>query len=360
MRPRKPRKPRGTRGTREGRPRKDTVATGNTEKTEMPDRHGEHGNWSRQGREREHWNTKSRTMVGTRLYEVAIQFPELEPITASYLGGGCDSVALLINETWVFRFPRTAEVEAQLAVESALLSRLAPLLPLDVPRFEFHGRPGAHFPRRFVGYRKISGTPAIGTDPGDLDPAEVERLGQFLARLHDTPLDLARACGVPDEPLGRVLGELRDDALRALVEVRKAAPAAPYDRWRALLEDPPRRPDAAPVLAHNDLAAEHVLLDPEARRVTGVIDWSDAAITAPEVDFAGFWHWGGEALATAMLRAYESAGARLCVGALEMSRYLGACRGAMDVAFGVEMQRPEYVTAGLRALHLCDRDHEPR
>lgn len=285
--------------------------------------------------------------------EIAEQFPELTPVAARHLGEGCDSVALLINDTWVFRFPRTAEVEAQLAVESALLPALAPKLPLDIPRFEFHGRPGAHFPRRFVGYRRISGTPAIGTDPGDLDPADVGRLGQFLARLHDTPLDLARACGVRDEPLGGVLGELRDDALRALVEVRKAAPEAPYGQWRALLEDPPRLPDTAPVLAHNDLAAEHILVHSESRRVTGVIDWSDAAITSPEVDLAGFWHWGGEALATAMLRAYESAGRRLGAGGLEMSRYLGACRGAMDVAFGLQTERPQYVTAGLRALRLC-------
>jgi hypothetical protein len=38
-----------------------------------------------------------------------------------------------------------------------------------------------------------------------------------------------------------------------------------------------------------------------------------------------------------------------------VARYMSACRGAMDVAFGVEMQRPEYVRAGLRALHLSRR-----
>jgi hypothetical protein len=42
-------------------------------------------------------------------------------------------------------------------------------------------------------------------------------------------------------------------------------------------------------------------------------------------------------------------------GALEdatvtRATYLAACRGVMDVAFGVERQRPEYVTAGLSAL----------
>ena len=295
-------------------------------------------------------------MDDTSLYEIAGQFPELKPTTASYLGEGCDSVALLVNDTWVFRFPKTSEVEAQLAVESALLPRLAPRLPLEIPRFEFHGRPGDHFPRRFVGYRRINGAPALGMDPGELDPADVERLGHFLARLHDTPLDVARTCGVRDEPLAEVLEELRDEAIGDLEEVCRVAPEAPVHDWRALLEHPPAVPDSAPVLAHNDLAAEHILVDAAMHRVTGVIDWSDAAITAPEADFAGFYHWGGEELTGAVLRAYEAVRGPLGPDTLTMARYLGACRGAMDVAFGVQTERPEYVAAGLRALVLCGRD----
>ena len=31
----------------------------------------------------------------------------------------------------------------------------------------------------------------------------------------------------------------------------------------------------------------------------------------------------------------------------------GTCRGTMDVAFGLDRGRPEYVAAGLRALRLC-------
>jgi aminoglycoside phosphotransferase (APT) family kinase protein len=47
------------------------------------------------------------------------------------------------------------------------------------------------------------------------------------------------------------------------------------------------------VLVHNDLAAEHVLGDPESGMPTGVIDWSDMALGAPVVDFAGLFHWSG-------------------------------------------------------------------
>jgi aminoglycoside phosphotransferase (APT) family kinase protein len=40
-----------------------------------------------------------------------------------------------------------------------------------------------------------------------------------------------------------------------------------------------------PVFSHNDLGIEHVLIDPGTWTVTGIIDWSDAAIVDPAIDF---------------------------------------------------------------------------
>lgn len=293
-------------------------------------------------------------VFGARLDAIATQFPQLRPVTANYLGEGCDSEALLINDRWVFRFPKTAEVEAQLAIESALLPAIGDRLPVAVPRFFFHGQPGEHFPRRFVGYAKLAGVPAIGLDPVTIAAADVTRLGLFLAALHGTPVETARACGVPVEDLRASLHALRAEALQSLTEIARVAPDAPLELWRSMLDRPPDvRSDEALVLAHNDLAAEHILVDPAVGRITGVIDWSDAALTRAEVDFAGFFHWGGERLAAAVLRVYELSRPRLPGHALDVARYLGACRGALDVTFGTDSRRPEYVAAGLRALRLC-------
>ena len=46
-------------------------------------------------------------------------------------------------------------------------------------------------------------------------------------------------------------------------------------------------PDGAiqPVFSHNDLGIEHVLVDPDTGAVTGIIDWTDAAIVDPAYDF---------------------------------------------------------------------------
>jgi aminoglycoside 2''-phosphotransferase len=282
------------------------------------------------------------------------QFPHLAPVSVSHLGEGCDSIAVLVNDEWVFRFPKTVDVERQLAMEARLLPLLADRLPLPVPRFHYHGLPDEHFPRHFVGYPKITGRPALGVEPGVVGSDEIARVGQFLAALHSIDLGVARQCGVPLDNLHESLDEVRIDALEGLEHAANADPRAPLGRWRTFIATvPPVVSIETLVLAHNDLAAEHILIDPEDGRLTGVIDWSDAAITGPEVDFAGLFHWGGEPLVRAVLRTYESVRGPLPSGALQFARYLGACRGAMDVTFGLEMQRPDYVAAGLRALRLC-------
>ena len=280
------------------------------------------------------------------------QFPALRPITAVALGEGCDSIAVEVNGRFVFRFPKRADVAEQIAIESRILPRLARTSPLPIPVFQFFGEPSEEWPHRFVGYPKLSGHPAIHDDMSagprlHLAPA----IGQFLSWLHAFPVEEARAQGVPQQSLDTLIAEVRTDALDDLPVVAEVAPHAPIvSVLRRLLDAP--APSASPaVLVHNDLAAEHVLVDDEGRRVTGVIDWSDIAISEPAVDFAGIFHWGGDAFADAVLTSYEG---HVDEGLLARARFMAVCRGVMDMAFGREFGRPEYIRAGLRALQVWD------
>jgi aminoglycoside phosphotransferase (APT) family kinase protein len=283
---------------------------------------------------------------------IGAQFPELAPVRLSYLGQGCDSTAFEVNGTWVFRFPKTNDVERQLQIEARILPLLAEQLPVAIPRFKFHGERSVIFPRRFCGYPKLPGVPAIRLGPDGVRlEALVEPLARFLSALHAFPVAAAADAGVPGQRLSELVEEIQSDALEDFAQVIRTAPGAPLDRWRRFLETRVERPAPARVaVVHNDFAAEHVLVDPASSGITGAIDWSDIAISDPVVDFAGIFHWGGEPFAREVLGAYEG---WLDEQHLALARYMAACRGAMDVAFGLERERPEYVTAGIRALHFC-------
>ena len=78
------------------------------------------------------------------------------------------------------------------------------------------------------------------------------------------------------------------------------------------------------MLAHADLGAEHIL--EAAERITGVIDWSDAAVTDP-------------ALRARRLRGLEDA-------AMDRIEFFARCAALEDLACG----RPEHVRAAERSV----------
>jgi hypothetical protein len=101
---------------------------------------------------------------------------------------------------------------------------------------------------------------------------------------------------------------------------------------------------------HRDLAAEHILLDPQTQQVTGIIDWSEISVADPAIDFAGIFHWGGLDFTNAVLSRYNHEPDN---GLLIRARFFAACKSIGDVTFGLETHRPEYIHAGVRALRLC-------
>ena len=284
---------------------------------------------------------------------IEAQFPALAPARVSTLGEGCDSIAFDVNGEWVFRFPKRDDVARQCEMEARILPALAEQLPVAVPRFRFHGQPSSKFARSFVGYGKLPGEPAICMNPGAVPMDRlVQPLAAFLAALHAFPIATAAAAGAPAQRVDEVIAGIQAEALGELERVRAVDPSAPVAAWRQFIEAGINAslPSGRAALVHNDLAAEHVLFDPTAQAITGVIDWSDAVISDPVVDVAGLLHWGGEPFARAVLDACDG---EFTDSDFRVARYIAACRGAMDVAFGLDHGRREYVIAGLNALHLC-------
>jgi aminoglycoside phosphotransferase (APT) family kinase protein len=283
---------------------------------------------------------------------IEAQFPQLAPARVSFLGEGYDSSAFDVNAAWVFRFPKRADVERQLLVEMRILPVLAGRAPLPIPSFVFHGQPSGTFPRHFGGYRKLAGVPGLQVDPAQVSfPALAPVLGRFLSWLHAFPVSEAARLGVEHHPVESLIEEVRTEALTDFELLNRAAPDAPLATWHAYLKSvPDARSPLSPALVHNDLAAEHILIDEAARAVTGIIDWSDIAAGDPAVDFAGVFHWGGQPFIDAVLSAYNG---RFDDRLVSRARFMAACRGVGDVRFGIDTDRPEYIAGGLRALHLC-------
>lgn len=186
-------------------------------------------------------------------------------------GEGWDNVAFLVDDTWVFRFPRRKVAVRLLETEIAVLPRL-PELPIPIPRPVHVGEPSELFPHPYAGYRKLSGVTACRTQLDDATrSACAEPLARFLRTLHAAEPPV----GLPADEFGRMDLERRFEQVRERFrEVIDAGELATDAPWRRMLADAPvDYVTPATVVCHGDLYDRHLLLDQGA--LCGVIDWGD-------------------------------------------------------------------------------------
>ena len=101
------------------------------------------------------------------------------------------------------------------------------------------------------------------------------------------------------------------------------------------------------VFSHNDLGIEHVLVDPETATVTGILDWTDAALVDPAYDFGLLQRdLGPEALRAALVD--YPADQRAAIG--QRAEFYARCSVLEDLAWGDAAGREPYVRKGLEAL----------
>lgn len=234
------------------------------------------------------------------------------------LGCGLDHCTFLVRDLVV----RLADPAAPSAVlRDAELLRLVGTrvsVPVPTPRF-------VDPVRGVLGYDLLPGTSLLGRQAFD---GAAGLLGRALRELHAVdpaglggcvPVDPAR----PDEWLDDLTGPAH---LLRVVHTERPDPADHL------------------VLAHADLGAEHLL--EHDGELTGIIDWSDAAVTDPAVDFARLYRDFGPAFLDEALLAYGRDGTDL----RHRITFFARCTAIEDIAYGRGRGLPAYLRAAKRSL----------
>ena len=178
-----------------------------------------------------------------------------------------------------------------------------------------------------IAYPRLSGDPVavvdleIGGyrfrfDAADPPAPFAESFGATLAALHAIDPAEAEGAGIRVRPPTRVREELSEqvEGAREILSI----PAALLARWRRWLADDAGWPGHV-ALVHGDLHPPHILVD-AADRVTGLLDWSEAHVSDPAMDFTLQLGSMGESALARLLRAYEQAGGRVWPGMYEHIR----------------------------------------
>jgi aminoglycoside phosphotransferase (APT) family kinase protein len=220
------------------------------------------------------------------------QFPELTVESLRPLAEGWDRTVWLVNEKWVFGFPRRAMVVPGVELEMAALPRLASLLPLPIPTPVFSGRPAHGYPWAFFGAAFLPGREA--GEAGLDDDARIRtalELVPFLRRLHGREVaEAVRDYELAVDPTRRADSAHRARLAREhLAELESAGLWQPPASAQSLLQAGERLPPSSEACAvvHGDLHFRHLLVDDG--RLSGVIDWIDLCHADPAIDLQLVW-----------------------------------------------------------------------
>lgn len=278
-------------------------------------------------------------------------FPQVAIESAHPITRGWDSFVLDVNDDLIFRFPLRDDVIAYLEKEMGLLPVLEPVLATPIPHFDYIGHGDDSYPFTFVGYRKLVGTPLEDENIASeqllhLAPA----LGTFLSELHSFPAARAIQAGVEDH----TPEQWRERYQERFVDLQKRVfPLLDMELrtksarlWEDFLDN---RAIFAfqPVLIHCDLACEHIFCDPERGVLTGVIDWGDATIGDPALDFVGLHQRDGRAFTERVLADYQGKVDRAFWQRIDF--YL--CYGPFsELLFGAYSESENFIAKGIEGL----------
>jgi len=213
------------------------------------------------------------------------EFPSLELHEFYAFNEGWDNTAYLVNNRWVFRFPRRKIAVDNLRNEIAILPQLQ-ALPLQIPYPEYVCKGTASFPYPFYGYQFLLGETACRITLSDTQRCQIgQSLAFFLKSLHGISKD-SLPKNLPGDRFDKAHVQKRKyrtiNQLKTCVKQGYLDSIEPYYSFIEQLEQPNYPPRAS--LVHGDLYPRHLII--QESQLVGIIDWGDIHWGNPVVDLA--------------------------------------------------------------------------
>lgn len=217
--------------------------------------------------------------------KISQAYPDLTIDTLEFLGEGFDSEAFLINQSYVFKFPRHTRAARNLYKEALILDGIKNQLPLKVPEIFFIGKSSKSDQLEFVGYEKIEGVPLNNKILDTLTEKQKDELAQELAiffkALHKVELPIAIK-GLEVDKKTKAAYEYNVIKKAAFPLLKESVQQEIDEVYRKILQ---HDYNDKKCLIHNDFGASNVYFDLMTNKICGLIDFGDVAIYDREMEF---------------------------------------------------------------------------
>ena len=255
------------------------------------------------------------------------------------LGEGWDNVVYEVDGELIVRQSKEVDPSARSEAvrrEANLLEAVAGFstVPVPIPLFV---DPDAGV----LAYARLTGR-LLRDHPVTDSQALADSLADFIGVLHAMPSRRVEPL-VPRETLQ--VAQWRADAERNYPDIAGSIGADDRRLIEDFLDRPPPAEGAVGVFCHNNLGAENLLVDEDVDRLSGVIDWTDAAITDPALDLAPVYRDLGPEIFELTL-----SGDRLGDVARSRAVFFARCALIEDIAYALAVQDTSAAERSIAAL----------
>ena len=226
---------------------------------------------------------------------------------------------------WILRSPRHTDGH-YLAAEGPLLDHVRPLLPVAVPDWRISTP-------TLIAYPRLPGAQA----DDHWVPAD-DMLGRCIAIMHALPTEPVQALGVPvfdpDDQRNWISDRLAEARAEYVIADQR------WRRWQDWLADTDHWPQDM-ALARGDLHPQHLLVD--GGRLLGLIDWADATISDPSLDFVDPYAHLAPEVFERLLADYERHGGHVWPGMREHIASRASLEPVISGLYGLETGRVDLI-----------------
>jgi aminoglycoside 2''-phosphotransferase len=290
--------------------------------------------------------------VDSYLHHIRNSCPDLEVRTAQLSAGGEVNDILIINEEWIFRFPKSSGGLEQLNTELAILGTIQGHVSTPVPNPVYTGKDLQTVGAAFMGYRKLPGeildTHLENAREKDDGRQIAQQLAAFLKELHGFPLERT-GLKAPVHDRGRreaLPGEFKNIRENLYPYMRPDACTEVSARFNEFLNTSTGH-EYEQVLRHGDLGPRNILVNPHSLAITGILDFGSAGLDDPAIDLGFISFWGEALLGTAFVQQFY-AGYGVSEMLLNRARFHKILIAMLVAMQGLQNSNPELFNFAIR------------
>jgi len=213
------------------------------------------------------------------------QFPQWANLTIKPVeSSGWDNRTFHLGSDMIVRLPSNSVYASQVQKEQYWLPKLAPELPLAIPKPVAMGKPATEYPWHWSIYQWLDGQTVTASYISDIN-LFAQSLAKFLKALQQCDATGAPSAGPDNFYRGGDLSIYDADTRKALAQIDdKKLSDALRVIWEKALSSSWQY---APVWIHGDIAVGNLLVNKG--ELVAVIDFGQLAIGDPACDLAMYW-----------------------------------------------------------------------